>query len=201
MIDMPVSPVMSLTTSGQFDIHLLQGLLHVLDMTGGVAHLHLPLPPVGTQRQHGIRRPKRRTQETVGMQPLDPLRIEHVRLGAGAATRKLPRFHQVDLEALRFKELEQRNPVDAGGFQCDRFHAALLQPRGDLLKIGGVGAELPDRVGVAVGGDADHMHVGMDVDSGRVRVDDAEPRRRGGDGDGKRPLTRLVGLGWLLGLS
>ena len=32
----------------QFDIHLLHGLLHVLDMTGGVAHLHLPLPPVGT---------------------------------------------------------------------------------------------------------------------------------------------------------
>jgi hypothetical protein len=32
----------------QFDVHLLHGLLHVLDVTGGVAHLHLPLPPVGT---------------------------------------------------------------------------------------------------------------------------------------------------------
>ena len=66
----------------QLDIHLLHGLLHVLDMTGGVAHLHLPLPPVGTQRQHRIRRPKRRTQETVGVQALDPLRVEYVRLGA-----------------------------------------------------------------------------------------------------------------------
>src|SRR5208283_5134933 len=28
----------------QFDIDLLHGLLHVLGMTGGVAHLHLPLP-------------------------------------------------------------------------------------------------------------------------------------------------------------
>ena len=111
---------------GQFDIHLLHGLLHVLGVAGGVANLHLPLPPVGTQRQHGIRRPKRRTQETVGVQPLDPLRVEHVRLGARTATRKLPRFHQLDVEALRFKELEQRNPVDAGGFQSDRFHAALL---------------------------------------------------------------------------
>ena len=179
----------------QFDVHLLHGFLHVLDMIGGVADLHLPQPPVGTQRQHGIGRPKRRTQETVGMQALDPLGVEHVRLRARAATRKLPWFHQIDLEALRFEELEQRNPVDAGGFQSDRLDAALLQPCDDLVKIGGVGAELADWVGVAVRRDADHMHVGMNVDSGRVRVDDIERRRRSGDGDGKRPLTRLAGLG------
>ena len=53
-----------------------------------------------------------------------------------------------------------------------------------LVKIGGVGAELADRVGVAIGRDADHVHVGMDVDSGGVGVDDMERRRRGGDGDG-----------------
>ena len=181
----------------QLDIHLLQGLLHVLDMTGGVAHLHLPLPPVGTQRQHGIRRPKRGTQEAVGMQALDPLRVEHVRLRAHAAPRKLSRLHQVDLEALRFQQLEQRDPIDTGGLQSDRRDAALLQPRGELMKIGGVGAELADGVGVAVCRDADHMHVGMDVDSGCVPVDDIERRRRGGDGDGKRPLTRPAGLGWL----
>ena len=115
-----------------------------------------------------------------------------------ATTRKLPRFYQVDLESLRFQQLEERNPVDAGGFQSDRPHPARLQPRDDLLEIGGVGAELADRVGVAVGGDADHMHVGMNIDSGRVRVDDIERRRRDGDGDGKRPLTRLGWLGWLV---
>jgi len=74
----------------QLDIHLLHGLLHMLDVTGGIAHLHLPLPPVGTQSQHGIRRPKRPTQQTVGVQPLNPLRVEHVRLRARAATRKSP---------------------------------------------------------------------------------------------------------------
>ena len=92
----------------------------------------------------------------------------------GAATRELPRFDQADLEALGFQELEQGNPVDAGGFQGDRCHAALLQPRDDLLKIGGVGAELADPVAVTVGGDADHMHVGMDVDPGRVGVNDRQ---------------------------
>jgi hypothetical protein len=118
------------------------------------------------------------------MQALNPLRIQDVGLGARAATRKLPRFHQVDLEALRFKELEQRDPVDTGGFQSDRLDAALLQPSGELFKIGGVGAELADWVGVAVRWDADLMHVGMNVDSGRVWVDNIERRRRGRDGNG-----------------
>ena len=169
----------------QFDVHLLQGFLHVLDMMGGVADLHLPLPPVGTHREHGIGRPKRRAQETVGMQALNPLRIQHVGLRPCAATRKLPRFDQIDLETLRFEELEQGNPVDSGGFQSNRLDTALLQPRDDLVEIDGVGAELADWVGVAIRRDADHVHVGMDVDSGRVRVDDAERRRRSGDGDGK----------------
>ena len=112
----------------------------------------------------------------------------------------MPWFHQVDLEALRFQQLEQSNPVDTGGFQSDRLDAALLQPRDDLLKIGGVGAELADRVGVAVGGDADHMHVGMHIDSGRVRVDDMQRRRRNGDGDGKRPRADFLGWAGVLGL-
>ena len=134
------------------------------------------------------------------MQALDPLRVEHVGLGACAATRQLARFHQVDLEALRFQQLEQSNPVDTGGFQSDRLDAALLQPRDDLLKIGGVGAELADWVGVAVGGDADHVHVGMHIDSGRVRVDDMQRRRRNGDGDGKRPRRDFLGWAGVLGL-
>jgi len=128
---------------------------------------------------------------------LDPLRVEDVGLGPGAATRELPGFDQLDLEPLRFKELEQRDPVDAGGLQGDRLDAALFQPGDDFVKIGGVGAEPADRVGVAVGRDADHMHVGMYINSSRVRVDDFQWRRRGGHGDTERPLRLLPGLGWL----
>jgi hypothetical protein len=131
------------------------------------------------------------------MQPLNPLRVQHICLGAGATPRKLPGFHQLDLEAIRFEELEQRNPEDAGGFQSDRFHAAFFQPRDNRVKIGGIGAELADWVGVTVGWDTDHVHVGMDIDPGSVRVDDMQRRLRGGDGDRERPVRRLVGLGCL----
>ena len=51
-----------------------------------------------------------------------------------------------------------------------------------------LGAELPDRVGVAVRGDADHMHVGVDVDSRRVfgLTVTLSPGDGGGDfGDGE----------------
>ena len=112
----------------------------------------------------------------------------------------MPRFHQVDLEALRFKKLEQRDPVDTGGFQSDRLDAALLQPRDDLLKIGGVGAELPNWVGVTVGGDADHMHVGMHIDSGRVRVDDLDAAAEAGTGTGSDLSRDFLGLAGFLGL-
>ena len=60
------------------------------------------------------------------MQPLDPLCIKHVRLGACPTTRKLPRFDHPDLETLGFEELKQRNPVNAGGFQRDGFYTAFL---------------------------------------------------------------------------
>jgi hypothetical protein len=105
---------------------------------------------------------------------LDPLGVEHVGLGACAAPRQVPRFHPLDLEAVGFEPLEPRNPEDTGGFPSDRFPPARLQPGGDFLKIGRVGTELADGFWVAVGGDADPMHVGMNVDSGRVRVDDRQ---------------------------
>ena len=64
-------------------------------------------------------------------------------------------------------------------------------------------AELADWVGVTVGGDADHMHVGMHIDSGRVRVDDLEvppPRRTGTGSDLSRDFLGWVGfLGSLVG--
>jgi len=117
------------------------------------------------------------------MQTLDPLDVQHVGFRSRAAARKLPGFHQTDLEPLRFEELEQGNPVDPGGLQRDRLDPAPLQPGDDLVKIDRIRTELADRVGIAVGRDADHMHVGMNVYSRCVRVDDRQRCPRSGDGN------------------
>ena len=124
------------------------------------------------------------------MEPLDPLRVEYVGLGPCPAPRELPRLHQLDLESLRLQELEEGDPVDAGGLHGDGLDAAGLQPRGDRLEVGGIAAELADRLGVAVGRDADHVHIGMDVDAGGVGVDDLKRGRRGGDREADRAVGR-----------
>lgn len=70
---------------GQLDIHLFESLLHVLRVTGRITNLHLSLPMIGTQSHDRIRRPERRLQQTIRVQSLDPLNVEHVSLGASAA--------------------------------------------------------------------------------------------------------------------
>ena len=60
MINMPGKPRDVANDLRQFDVHLLHGLLHVLD----VMHwdLHLTQSPVGTHREHEIGRPERRAK-------------------------------------------------------------------------------------------------------------------------------------------
>jgi hypothetical protein len=176
---------------GQLDIHLLQRLLQMIDMAGGVANLHLPLTVVAPQGADRIGRSKRRPQQAVAVQTLNPLGVEHVGLGPGPATRELPRLDQPDLEAARLQQLEKRNPVNAGRFHRHRGHAARAEPRGDRLQIAGVGPESPHLRRQATRHDrnrrdtpgpdapdrhADHVHVRMHVDAGRLRM---QHRQRG----------------------
>ena len=67
------------------------------------------------------------------------------------------------------------------------------------MKVGGVGTELADWVGITVRRDADHMHVGMNVDSGRVRIDDIEPAAEAGTGTGNDRSLDLPGLAGFFG--
>ena len=100
------------------------------------------------------------------MQPLDPLGIQDVRLGAGTAVFELPRLDQIDFETFRFEQLKEGDPVDAGGFQGDRGDALSAKVGDDGLEIGGVGAEVADQAGA----DADDVQVGVDIDAGGVRM-------------------------------
>ena len=118
------------------------------------------------------------------MQALDPLRVEHVGLGPGAAPRELAGFDQPDLEALatpatRTAESSRRRsiPWRPSSLRTSFNHAAMAR------RSHGIGPEAADvgRQAAGVGGpqarspgNADHVHVGMHVDSGRVRLDHAQ---------------------------
>src|SRR5208337_347610 len=151
---------------------LFHGLLHVLDVRTGEADEHQPLAEVGPQGDHHIGGPERSPQQAVGVQALKPLGVEHIGLGSCPATGGLPRLDETDLEALSFQQLEKWDPVDPGRLNGDSGYAALLEPGGDLEQITGIGAEGADIFCVAVGGHADNVVVGVDIDGCGVGVDD-----------------------------
>jgi hypothetical protein len=135
---------MSETTSVSLTfICSFEGLLHVLGVAGRIADLHLALPVVATQRHDRIGWPERRLEQAVTVQSLNPLSVEHVGLGPGAAAGQLTRFDQPDLEAARFQQLEQRDPVDPGRFHGHGGDAALLEPPGDGVQVTGIGPKPP----------------------------------------------------------
>ena len=113
------------------------------------------------------------------MQLLQPLAIQHV----GRAARHvlhLPRIDQLDLEAALGQQLEQRNPVDPGGFHDHGVNAALLQPIGQPAQLAGERGKAAHVLprGVPPGRYGDPVFLGPDIDAGRVQIDARQLRRQ-----------------------
>jgi hypothetical protein len=106
------------------------------------------------------------------VQPVDPLAVPAVRLGAAPQLVAVAGVDQEDLEPLGLGQLVPGDPVDAGRLQGDRGDPVLPQEGGDGLQAGRVGRELPNQTGRGVGGEAgaDPVRAGADVDAGGVRV-------------------------------
>src|SRR5262249_53236674 len=107
--------------------------------------------------------------------------IEDITLGSARRVARLPRINQEDLEATRFEQLKERDPVDARRFHSDGGDAALRQPIGQAEEVGGAGAKgtnMRRQVGRMVGWrwwcqlgrDRDPVDGSMDVNAGRVRI-------------------------------
>ena len=73
-------------------------------------------------------------------------------------------------EAARVEQLEQRNPVHAGGLHRYGVHAALAEPVGQALEVGGEAGELAHRLVVPVGRHGHEVRGAADVDAGSVGV-------------------------------
>ncbi len=82
----------------QLDIHLVEGLLHLLDVAAGVLHQRESPPQVAAELTDEVGRAKRRRQQAAGVQPADPLAVEAVGLGPAGAP-GLPGVEQTDGQA------------------------------------------------------------------------------------------------------
>jgi len=83
---------------------------------------------------------------------------------------------QADLESASFQDLEQRNPVNASGFHCDRADSAGREPVGQSVQIWSKRGETSDRLRVAIFWHG-HVHFGRaHIDAGSIGLHDAEGR-------------------------
>ena len=83
-------------------------------------------------------------------------------------------INELVLERAIDQDLEDGNPIDAGGFHRDVRDATRREPVRQPVKTSGEGREGLDRRGIAIRWDGDEMLGGSAVDSGGVRVESFE---------------------------
>src|SRR3990172_8555907 len=111
------------------------------------------------------------------MELLEPLAVDEIALAARDAPH-MASVHEDPLEAPLLEDLVERDPVDAGGLHGDRLDSAGGEPVGELMQVGGEGAEASHGLRIAVGGDGDPVHLRSHVDARCVRVDRVEALSR-----------------------
>ena len=126
----PVAPVMSLTTSGNWRFICDEGFLHPLGEGARRLDEGLAVAQIRAQRHDPRRRPKAAPEQADAVQLAQPLAIRHITLPAGDIL-EVPRVHEQDLEAARFEDLVDRDPIDAGRFHRHARHATRGEPVGE----------------------------------------------------------------------
>ena len=157
----------------QVKVHLGEGLLHVLDMVGGVADKVRPVSPVGTQDAYLVVGTKRTGQEPIGVETLEPLAVGDIALAARHVLH-MAGIYELYLESVLFKDLVAGNPVDPGGLHGDGGDTAFFQPPGHGVEIGREATEAAYRLLIPVFGHGDPMLPGADIDARGVLVDHGE---------------------------
>lgn len=154
----------------QLEIHLLEGFLDVEHVPGGGAGVVVAQAQIGTQDTDVIAGAEGGGEQTVGVELLQPLAIAQVGFAAGEVF-DVAGIDEFDGQAGALQDLEEGNPIDAGGFHDDSVNATSFEPVGQGVEVGGEGGENAHRLPVAILRHADVMFGGADVDAGGVEVE------------------------------
>lgn len=113
------------------DIHVNEGLLHmehvgrtVLDQTSAVTQQGAQGNQVGLGTEGG-------GEQAEGVEGLDPLTIEDIRFVPRGKSAGHMAADETAVDAVVFEDLEEGDPVDAGGFHGDSLDAVFDQPLGE----------------------------------------------------------------------
>jgi hypothetical protein len=162
----------------ELEVHLLEGLVNVLDVLGAAAQEHGALTEEASQQGDVGGRAEGAIEQAEGVELLDPLTVEHVSLAARDVLHATG-IDEADLEEAFFEDLEEGDPVDAGGLHGDGGDATGGEPVGEGVEVGGEGFEFADvlPMGIGAGRDGGEVGVGADVDAGGMGVELREGRR------------------------
>lgn len=162
---------------GQLPVHLHEGFLHPLDRGARPLHERGAVAHIRAEDDDVVGRPKTGAQEAHDVEIPNPLTVRHVALPARHIL-DVAGIHRIHLKATGLEDLEDGNPVDAGGFHGHARNAAGREPIGQPLQIAGERRKGLDRIGVAIGRHRDDLFAGAAIDAGGVRVDVIQHRRR-----------------------
>ena len=159
----------------QLQVHLHQALWHVLDMRGGIfcqtfALAHVS--PQGGDLRHGT---ETATQQAIGLQLAQPSGVADIGFASWHIL-GIAGIHEDDLEAMRLKDLEGRDPVNTGRLHCYAGDTTRSEPVGEIVKVLGERAEGAHRHSVAVGVHSRHVHGRANINRGRIGIDQLQVR-------------------------
>ena len=156
----------------QVEMHLLQRLLPRRHMLHGHPDPIVPMAEQTAEVAHVLRRPKRRCQQAIRLQLLEPATSEAIRFRTPRHIVDMARLDEGHLKASGLQNLQEREPVYPGGCHHDGRHPTGRSPVGEPMQVAGKRAKLLDGLGIAIGGDTDPMLFRPHSDASGMRMDD-----------------------------
>jgi hypothetical protein len=99
----------------QMKIHLIQRLLHVLNVCDGPLDQIVAMAEETAELADGLRRSKRRRQQPIRVQLLQPSTSKAIRFRASRDIFDVASIDESNFKAAGFEDVKQRNPVHSGG--------------------------------------------------------------------------------------
>jgi hypothetical protein len=157
----------------ELEVHLHEGFLHMLDVCRRILDEPFPVAQVGPKTGDVRARAEAGSQKPELMQLLKPLGVVVIGLPSGYLF-YFTGIHQDYLETVGFKDFKDRDPVDTGGFHCDRGDPYVTQPSGEPVEIGGEALELPHGKWITFGRHGNDVERGPNIDAGGMRMNNGE---------------------------
>ena len=161
------------------EMHVIQRLVHGLNRFDRHRDQRLPMAEETAAPADVLRRTQRRRHQPITLQPLPPSTIEAICCRASRHVLDVAGIDQGDCKPAGLKHLKQRNPVHPCRFHDNGGDATGGQPIGQTREVTRQGAQFLDRLGIAIGGDADPMLLSPHIDAGGMRMDHGHHLGRG----------------------